>query len=175
MAKRNVFNRRMQHILRLSDEHTPIIKTIQRNSLAATRCRLDAPFDETTNPPPREDAYMIVIQIRGKNSRELWLDGKPIKTEPLGAGGVVFHDMRQSPRFYFHDPLDSVNYFLPRKILDTIADEADAPRISDLNFTPGVLTGEGHAMIAATLLPRIMAAINRRPNDALPSSKARQP
>jgi hypothetical protein len=25
------------------------------------------------------------------------------------------------------------------------------------------LTGEGHAMIAATLLPRIMAAINRRP------------
>ncbi len=37
------------------------------------------------------------------------------------------------------------------------------------------LTGEGHAMIAATLLPRIMATINRRPNDALPSSKARQP
>ena len=37
------------------------------------------------------------------------------------------------------------------------------------------LTGEGHAMIAATLLSRIMATINRRPNDALPSSKARQP
>jgi acyl-CoA thioesterase I len=37
------------------------------------------------------------------------------------------------------------------------------------------LTGEGHAMIAATLLPRIMAIINRRPNDALPSSQARQP
>ena len=36
------------------------------------------------------------------------------------------------------------------------------------------LTGEGHAMIAATLLPRIMATINRRPDDALPSSKARQ-
>jgi hypothetical protein len=34
------------------------------------------------------------------------------------------------------------------------------------------LTGEGHAMIAATLLPRIMATINRRPNDGLPSSKA---
>src|SRR5258708_32928530 len=32
------------------------------------------------------------------------------------------------------------------------------------------LTGEGHAMIAATLLSRIMV-----PNDALPSSKARQP
>jgi acyl-CoA thioesterase I len=37
------------------------------------------------------------------------------------------------------------------------------------------LTGEGHAMIAATLLPRIMATIIRPPNNALPSSKARQP
>jgi AraC-like DNA-binding protein len=31
-----------------------------------------------------------------------------------------------------------VNYFLPRKTLDMIADDADAPRISDLRFTPGI-------------------------------------
>ena len=138
MAKRDIFNRRMQHILRLSDEHTPLIKTIQKNSLAATRCQLDMPFDTVTNPSPRDDAYMIVIQIHGKNSRELWLDGRPIKTEPLHAGGVVFHDLRQGPQFYFHDPLDSVNFHLPRKTLDAIADDANAPRISDLKFTPGV-------------------------------------
>jgi AraC-like DNA-binding protein len=138
MAKRHIFNRRMQHILRLSDEHAPVIKTIQKNSLAATRCQLDMPFDAVTNPSPRDDAYMIVIHIHGKNSRELWLDGRPIKTEPLYAGGVVFHDLRQGPRFYFHDPLDAVNFYLPRKTLDAIADDADAPRISDLKFTPGV-------------------------------------
>jgi AraC-like DNA-binding protein len=91
-----------------------------------------------TNPAPREDAYMIVIQMRGKNSRELWLDGKSIRTEPLYAGGVVFHDLRQSPVFHFNDPLDSVNYFLSRKTLNTIADDADAPRVFDLKFTPGV-------------------------------------
>jgi acyl-CoA thioesterase I len=37
------------------------------------------------------------------------------------------------------------------------------------------LTSEGHAMIAATLLSRIIATIIPRPNDVLPSSKARQP
>ena len=58
-------------------------------------------LDTMTNPPPREDAYMIVMQIQGKNSRELWLDGKSIKTEPLYAGGVVFHDLRQSPAILF--------------------------------------------------------------------------
>jgi AraC-like DNA-binding protein len=128
----------MQQVLGLPDKPIPVIQTIQNNSLAATRCRRDVPFDAMTNLLPREDAYMIVIQIRGKNARELWLDGRPIKTEPLHAGGVVFHDLRQSPQFFFHDPLDSVNYFLRRKTLDIIAEDAGAPRISDLQFIPGV-------------------------------------
>ena len=138
MARQHVFSKGMQQVLGLPDKRIPVIQTIQNNSLAATRCRRDVPFDAMTNLLPREDAYMIVIQIRGKNARELWLDGRPIKTEPLHAGGVVFHDLRQSPQFFFHDPLDSVNYFLRRKTLDTIAEDAGAPRISDLQFIPGV-------------------------------------
>ena len=138
MAKRHIFSKRMQHILRLPEKQTAVIKTLQKNSLAATRCKLDVPLDALTNSPSREDAYMIVIQIRGKNSRELWLDGKSVRTEPLHAGGVVFHDLRRSPRFYFNDPLNSVNYFLERKTLDMIADDAGASRISELKFTPGV-------------------------------------
>lgn len=138
MAKQPMFSGRMQQILGLPNEQTPDIKTIQNNPLAATRCRFDVRLDTMTNPPPREDAYLIVVQIQGKNSRELWLDGKSIKTEPLYAGGVVFHDLRRSPTFYFNDPLDSVNYFLPRKTLDVIADDAEVSRISDLKFTPGV-------------------------------------
>lgn len=138
MAKRHIFSKRMQHILRLPEKQTAVIKTLQKNSLAATRCKLDVPLDVLTNSPSREDAYMIVIQIRGKNSRELWLDGKSVRTEPLHAGGVVFHDLRRSPRFYFNDPLNSVNYFLERKTLDIIADDAGASRIPELKFTPGV-------------------------------------
>ena len=83
-----------------------------------------------TNSLPRDEASLIVIQIQGKNSRQLWLDGKPVKTEPLYAGGVVFHDLRQSVAFYFNDPLNSVNYFLPRKTLDAIADDIVAPENS---------------------------------------------
>ena len=138
MARQHVFSKGMQQVLGLPDKRIPVIQTIQNNSLAATRCRRDVPFDAMTNLLPREDAYMIVIQIRGKNTRELWLDGRPIKTEPLHAGGVVFHDLRQSPQFFFHDPLDSVNYFLRRNTLDIIAEDAGAPRISDLQFIPGV-------------------------------------
>jgi AraC family transcriptional regulator len=138
MATRHIFSKGMQQVLGLPDKRIPVIQTIQNNSLAATRCRRDVPFDAMTNLLPREDAYMIVIQIRGKNARELWLEGRPVKTEPLHAGGVVFHDLRQSPQFFFHDPLDSVNYFLRQKTLDIIAEDAGAPRICDLQFIPGL-------------------------------------
>jgi len=144
----------MQDVLGLPEEHAPVIRTLQNNSLSATRCKRDVPFDAITNPLPCEDAYMVVIQVRGKNSRELWLDGKPVKTEPLRADGVVFHDLRRSPLFYFNDPLDSVNYFLPRKTLDAIADDADASRVSDLNFVPGIgVMDNVMAEITKLLLP----------------------
>jgi AraC family transcriptional regulator len=140
MAKWSIFSRGMQQVLGLPKECIPVIKTIQNNSLAATRCRRDVPFDAVTNPLPREDAYMIVIQIRGKNSRELWLDGRPIKTEPLCRQvALCFMICAEIPQFYFNDPLDSVNYFLPRKDSGCmIADDAEAPRIAELKFTPGV-------------------------------------
>jgi AraC family transcriptional regulator len=148
MTKLHIFRKRIQHLSRLPSDpkswgvrdssRVTIVKTIENNSLAATRCKLDGPFDEKTQPVSREDAYMAVVQIRGRNARELWLDGRSIKTEPLHAGGVVFHDLRRNPEFYFHDSLDSVNYFLTRKTLDKVADDAEAPRVSDLKFTPGI-------------------------------------
>ena len=89
MAKRRILRKQGQHISRLPSEPSSwgvrdrsrpaIIKNIKNNSLAATRCRLDGPFDEKTHPLPSEDAYMVTIQIQGTNSRELWLDGKPVK------------------------------------------------------------------------------------------------
>lgn len=154
MAKPHIFSRGLHQVLGLPDERPPVITTIQNNSLVTTRCRRDVPFDAITGLLPRADAYMVVIQINGKNSRELWLDGKPIRTEPLHAGGVVFHDLRQSPRFYFHDPLDSVNYFLARQTLDAIADDADVSRIADLKFTPGMgVTDPVVANLTRLLMP----------------------
>jgi AraC family transcriptional regulator len=153
MVKPHIINMRMQKVFGLPDEPTPVLQTLY-NPLAATRCKLEVPLNAMTNPMPREDAYMMVMQIRGKNSRELWLDGRPVKTEPLYEGGIVFHDLRQNPRFHFYDPLDSVNYFLLRKTLDAIADDEDASRISGLEFTPGVgIKDEVVEQLTRLLLP----------------------
>jgi acyl-CoA thioesterase-1 len=59
-----------------------------------------------------------------------------------------------------------------RSIKMIVYDEEISLRYYTFDFIH--LTGEGHAMIAATLLPRIMATINRRAIDAKPSGESRQ-
>ncbi len=62
MVKPHIINKRMQKVFGLPDEPTPVLQTLH-NPLAATRCKLEVPLNAMTNPMPREDAYMMVIQI----------------------------------------------------------------------------------------------------------------
>lgn len=115
-----------------------VSQTIKKTPIAVTRCKLDTPNHGLTSPLPREDAYMVVVQIGERSERDLWLDGKPFKADILGPGDVVMHDLRRRPSFNLRSPLNSLHFYLPRPTLDAIADEANAPSIVDLAFTPGV-------------------------------------
>jgi len=138
MIPRGAYGEQLRRSFRLTSAPALVTQTIQKTPIAVTRCKRDVPHREPTLPLPREDAYMIVLQIGERAERELWLDGKTVRTEPVGAGDVVFQDLRRSPILYMHTPVDSVNFYLPRATLDTIADDGNVPRVGDLAYTPGV-------------------------------------
>jgi AraC-like DNA-binding protein len=98
---------------------------------------------------------MVVLQTGAPSHRELWLDGKPVKTRPLDRGEVALHDLRHRPVFKMHSPIDSVNFYIPRQALEACADDAGARNIGDLSFTPGigiadrVLQSLGQALLPA--------------------------
>ena len=155
MNETGAYGRRLGAHLKLDDAPALVARTINKTPIAVTRCRLDAPDHGPTSPIPSEDAYMIVLQTGKRSHRELWLDGKPIRTEPLNPGEVALHDLRRRPVFNMYTPIDSVNFYISRQSLDECADEAGARRIGDLSFTPGigvddqVLQGLGHALLPA--------------------------
>jgi AraC family transcriptional regulator len=131
-----------------------VTKKINKTTVAVTRCTLDAPTHGPTSPIPAEDAYMAVLQTGKRSHRELWLDGKSVRTQPLNPGEVALHDLRRRPVFKMHTPIDSLNFYVPRQALDACADDVSVPRIDELRFTPGV--GSNEKIIAAlgnTLLP----------------------
>jgi AraC family transcriptional regulator len=77
-----------------------------------------------------------------------------VKTQPLNPGEVTLHDLRRRPAFKMYTPIDSVNFYIPHRAFDAWAEAADARKIEELHFTPGV--GSDEKILAAlgrTLLP----------------------
>lgn len=97
---------------------------------------------------------MVVLQTGQRSHRELWLDGKSIRTEPLNPGEIALHDLRRRPVFKMFTPIDSLNFYIPRHALDGCADDANAGRVEELRFTPGIgIKDKVLAALGTALLP----------------------
>jgi len=148
------YGSRLGEHLHLNRVPALVSRTIAKVPVAATRCTLDAPTHGPTSPIPAEDAYMVVLQTGQRSYRELWLEGKSVRTEPLNAGEVALHDLRRRPVFKMYTPIDSLNFYIPRHALDTCADDANTRRIEELRFTPGIgINDKILAALASVLMP----------------------
>ncbi len=157
MAEPGAYGRKLGEHLHLDRAPAFVSRTINKTPVAVTRCWLDAPTHGPTSPIPCEDAYMVVLQTGRRSHRELWLDGKPVRTEPLNPGEVALHDLRRKPVFKMYTPIDSLNFYIPRQALAGYAEDANAPRIDELHFTPGIGVND---RILETLGRPLLAAFN---------------
>jgi AraC-like DNA-binding protein len=80
------------------------------------------------------------------------------------AGGTTIHDLRREPMVLVDRPMHTVQWFVPRTVLNLLADEAGAAYIEELRHEPAVSVTDDviHHMNIA-LLPALRAAdqINR--------------
>jgi AraC family transcriptional regulator len=104
---------------------------------AVIQLKCDKPNQGLTTPIPPEDSFIVALQLRDRPDYELWLDGRPVHTQPLRAGTSAFFDLRRNPITLMISPFHTLAFYLPRKALDVIADDADANRIGDLDYQPG--------------------------------------
>ena len=159
MAEFGLYGNKLGAYLHLDDVPALVARTTDKKPIAITRCRLDTSVHGPTSPIPSDDAYMIVLQTGERSYRELWLDSKPVRTEPLNPGEVALHDLRRRPVFKIYTPINSVNFYIPRQALDACAEDANARWIGDLAFTPGigvndrVLAALGSAVLPAFEYP----------------------
>jgi len=108
---------------------------------------------------PREDAFLVGLQLRDYPRREYWEDGQPAPICDLHAGETCFHDLKRDPIVLLDKPFHSVNFYLPRATFNAIADEVDAPPIGDLHYKPGTGVADstiahlGRSLLAAFGLP----------------------
>jgi AraC family transcriptional regulator len=146
---------------RLRVENAPAIVTraLRTADMAVTEIRCDNPLPQMRGSIQREDAFLVGLHLRDFPNREHWEDGRGTQVCDLRAGESCLYDLKRGPGVLLDKPYHSLVFYLPRKALDAIADEANAPRIRDLNYKPGAGVNDvtisclGNLLLPALSLP----------------------
>ncbi len=139
-----------------------LIRSLRKSTIALTEIRSDHPRDEISDPIPREDAFLVALQLRDFPAHEYWEDGKPMPVTGLPAGCTTLYDLKRDPSFRTNHPFHSVHFYFPRAALNAICDDAQALRIGDLHYEPGAGVDDPVVRgLASSLLPAL-----ERPEEA---------
>ena len=130
------YGQRLAERLRAEQAHAIVTRVLRTADMAVTETRCDDPVLGLSHSIQREDAYLVALTLRDFPNRQYWEDGRQMPVCDLRTGQVDFHDLKRDPVALLDKPYHDLFFYLPRCALDAIADDADAPRIGDLNHKP---------------------------------------
>jgi len=133
MAASEGYGQRLGERLRAEQAHTIVTRMLRTADMAVTETRCDDPVLGLSHPIQQEDAYLVALSLRDFPDRQYWEDGRQMPVHSLRTGQVDFHDLKRDPVALLDKPYHDLFFYLPADALQAIADDVNAPRISDLN------------------------------------------
>jgi len=133
-------------------------RTLNKSTLAVTELKCDRPNSGKTKPIPREDSYLIALQLVACHDHDLYFDGRLVHPTNFTAGITSIYDLRRDPIADLRDPSHCVMFYLPRQALDNLAHETGVPRIGDLRFP--IATGINDPVVRHLLSALLPALAN---------------
>jgi len=137
MSESGAYGRRLADRLHSETSRALVSRTLRTDVVGLTEIRSDHPTHALSGPIPREDAFLIALQLRDFPNHKYWEEGRPFPVFTLRAGWTTFYDLKRDPRFLLDKPFHSVQFYFPHESLNAIADAANAPHIGDLRYEPG--------------------------------------
>ena len=155
MSQRGAYGEQLGSTFHLKSAPAFVTQALRKTEIAATYIRCDIENNGLTAPIPREDAFLIALQVRDCPLHDMWIDGRPVETGHLAAGTTCIYDLRRSPIANSISPFETVHFYLPRAALDAIADIENRPKVDNIDHNPGigvddpVTCGLGSALLPA--------------------------
>jgi AraC family transcriptional regulator len=155
MATSEGYGQQLAERLRAEQAHAIVTRVLRTADMAVTETRCDDPVLGLSHSIQREDAYLVALTLRDFPDRQYWEDGRQMPVCDLRTGQVDFHDLKRDPVALLDKPYHDLFFYLPRSALDAIADEADAPRIGDLNHEPVAIDDATISSLGRAILPAL--------------------
>jgi len=129
-----------------------------RASLGMARVRYELPHLFVLPPLPREDAFVVSVELASAGSRRMFGDHCLSAVAPMPAGAVQITDLTNQPISYVCSPFSSLLFHTTRTTLNEFAQEAGLQRVERLHCMPGttdpVLAGLAHAVLPSLMKPQ---------------------
>jgi AraC-like DNA-binding protein len=155
MATSEGYGERLAERLRAEQAHAIVTRVLRTADMAVTETRCDDPVLGLSHSIQPEDAYLVALTLRDFPNRQYWEDGRQMPVCDLRTGQVDFHDLKRDPVALLDKPYHDLFFYLPRCALNAIADDADAPRIGDLNHKPVAIEDTTISSLGTTILPAL--------------------
>jgi AraC family transcriptional regulator len=129
-----------------------VTRSLRHSQFAVTRiiCKIDRPG--LTDEIPPEDAFIVTLHLGDVRHHEIWCRGRPLVARRYARGAISIVDLDDGIAFYLGDPIDTLSFYVPRSLLNDLADEDGKPRVRDLACPPGLIDPVIES-IGAALLP----------------------
>jgi AraC-like DNA-binding protein len=124
---RGAYGDRLGRSFHMDDPPTLVSHTAGRFRLAVTELRCDKPDYGFTAPIPREEAFLVGLQLRGLQRHELWVDGRAVRVQPIAENTCSFFDLTRDPLAYIAEPFHPLFFYIPQAALSELAAEVGAP------------------------------------------------
>ena len=162
MTDQGAYGQRLAEAFQLDRAPALVTRSLQKSKIAVTEIKCGIVDHGFTAPIPREDAFLVTLQLQDCPKHDLFIDGRQVPTGFLRAGAVSIYDLRCNPVANSISPFHSLHFYVPRAALDIIADMEGCGRIDEFNNQPGLGTEDAALQgLGAALLPTF-----RRPEEA---------
>jgi len=108
------------------------LKALDKGGLSFAQYRRDRPGLGLTAPNPCTETYMLVVKLNEFSPHHMWCDGRYMQRPRLAVGSLGIYDLRRTWITDLQEPFHTINFFLPQRSLDELAEELRAPRIDEL-------------------------------------------
>jgi AraC family transcriptional regulator len=161
-ARTGAFGSRMAMLMGLSHAPAITVKTRRGERLAVTRLRCDTGVTDLPQPIPNECAFLVNLHLREVTSHKWRLRGRSRADGPYSRGATNIVNLEDGPATLQSSPFDCLQFYVPRAVLDEIADDNGARRIDTLTCPLGKIDPVINQLGSAILDVMEMPGLDRR-------------
>lgn len=131
------FGNRLGSSFRVKFAPVVVSLTPRKATLALTELRSDQPSRFITKPLPDDDAFLVTLHLASNPGFRVWETNRDAPASHIEAGQITIQDLKLCPSFLVDKPFHTMNFYLPRLVLDEVADSSEASRINNLKHPHG--------------------------------------